>query len=87
MYLCSLEDCVKGKTHWLLKVILLLTRYGFEYVWENPFSVESKTFIVHFKQRLMDNFEQEWRENICSNPVLSTLYKYLKPEFGYIPLS
>ena len=76
VYLCSLEDCDKGKTNWSSNVILLLTRYGFGYVWVNPFSV------VHFKQRLIDNSVQEWRENKCPNRVLSTMYKNLKPEFG-----
>ena len=60
----------------------LLARYGFYQVWLNPRAISANVFINTFRQRLTDNYVQEWNNNVVCNNVL-TLYKELKLSFEF----
>jgi len=79
MYALLLKD-IDNSNNWARQIKDMLYRYG--YVWENPYTVNSKTFVPLIKQRLVDNFTQEWNDSLMQNSVL-TVYKHLKSTFGY----
>ena len=53
------------------------------YVWENPSSINADLFVNVFKQRLIDEFLNKWFHDLESKRILDTLYRHVKPEFGY----
>ena len=55
---------------------------GFLYIWNDPHCLDNKVFLSLFKQRLLDDFIQNWKADLNVNRVLF-LYKEVKPEFGY----
>ena len=63
---------------------VLLFQFEFGHVWLNPYSVEPNTFISEFKLRLIDSFQQSWRNDVESNNKLH-LYNNFKCEFNYEP--
>jgi hypothetical protein len=79
-----MSDINIGYTNWFANVRSLLEKYGFFDVWLNPLSVNQNCFIVVFKQRLIDEYLQEWRASINCNDVLF-LYKSVKDSFEMSP--
>ena len=71
-----------GKTNWFSNVKSLLSRYGFLNVWQNIINTKESTFLSIFKQRLLDEFLQEWQRNLNNSSVLS-LYRDIKSSFGF----
>ena len=64
------------KLPWLIKVHSLLDSSGSSYIWSNQIhTIESFKRIV--KQRLMDQFIQEWQSRVAENSVCSN-YRLLK---------
>ena len=59
----------------------VLVENGFQYVWVNPWSVNQKSFLTEFKQRLIDNFVQSFHSDLRNNKVL-TLYSLIKIDFS-----
>ena len=82
VYEISRED--KGLSNWVKITKVLLFQFGFDHVWLNPYSVEPDTFISAFKLRLIDSFQQTWRNDVESNNKLH-LYNNFKCEFNYEP--
>ena len=82
VYNMSLNDCNNGKTNWVTNVKNLLNQNGFNYVWNNPKSVNVKVFIPIFKQKIIDTFVQNWHVDKESNNVLD-LYTNVKHNFAY----
>ena len=81
-YRIAYDDCLLGKKNWLSNVKKLLYDYGFAYVWDSPETVCEKTFILCFKQRIIDNFVQGWHVNKENSPVLE-VYNHVKSNFEY----
>ena len=54
----------------------ILHKYGFGYIWNDPSNVNSKEFILLFKQAVIDEFNQEWRLHLNNNNTMS-LYKHI----------
>ena len=75
-----LAECSRGMNNWASSVKKLLDNYGFSYVWNNPFSVNLKTFHLLLKERVSDVFMQDWFNKI-SNSGSFTLYKNFKQSF------
>jgi exonuclease III len=79
----DLNDCLNGKPNWFTNVKTLLSKYGFLYKWNEVISTRGLNhaidygFLNVFKQRLKDEFTQEWRTSINNMEVLN-LYKYVK---------
>ena len=68
------------KLPWLMKVHSLLDSLGLSYIWSNQIhTIENFKRIV--KQRLMDQFIQEWKSRVAENSVSSN-YRYLKRNFA-----
>ena len=67
--LCSkMYYACKYKLPWLMKVYSLLDSLGLSYIWSNlVHSIESFKRIV--KQRLRDQFIQEWQSGVAENSV------------------
>ena len=64
------------KLQWLMKVHSLLDSLGLSYIWSNQIhTIESFKRIV--KQRLMNQFIQEWQSSVCSN------YRLFKNKFCF----
>jgi hypothetical protein len=82
VYNISLNDCNNSKTNWVTKVKKLLNENGFNYIWNNPESVDVNLFIPMFKQRLIDTFVQTWHVDKENNNVLD-LYTNIKHNFTY----
>ena len=59
----------------------VLVENGFQYVWVNPWSVNQKSFLTEFKQRLIDNFVQSFHSDSRNNKVV-TLYSLIKIDFS-----
>ena len=79
------------KLPWLMKVHSLLDSLGLSYIWSNQIhTIENFKRIV--KQRLMDQFIQEWKSRVAENSVSSN-YRLFKKKFcfekylTYLPLS
>ena len=79
------------KLPWLMKVHSLLDSLGLSYIWSNQIhTIENFKRIV--KQRLMDQFIQEWKSRVAENSVCSN-YRLFKKKFcfekylTYLPLS
>ena len=63
-----------NKNHeWIQGIQSLLNSNGFSYVWQNPGSVNSKTFHVKFKERLTDQNTQNITSKIENDPKFHTL--------------
>ena len=78
--LCELEN---GANNWAGNVKYILSKYGFLYVWENPTNIGNiNCFINSFKNRVQDEFLQEWFAYIGNSSKL-LLYKEIKSHFGY----
>ena len=80
LYDSLLAECSRGMNNWASSVKKLLDNYGFSYVWNNPFSVNLKTFHLLFKERVIDVFKQDWFNKISNSGSL-TLYKNFKQSF------
>ena len=78
--LCELEN---GANNWAGNVKYILSKYVFLYVWENPTNIGNiNCFINSFKNRVQDEFLQEWFASIGNSSKL-LLYKEIKSHFGY----
>ena len=75
-------DVSINRTNWFSKVKNLLTRYGFYYVWCSDIPINTNKFICTFRQRLLDEYLQQWQENVTDSGVL-TLYKTLNMSHGF----
>ena len=80
--LCSKLYCASDyKFPWLMKVHSLLDSLGLSYIWSNQIhTIESFKRIV--KQRLMDQFIQEWQSRVAENSVCSN-YRLFKKKFCF----
>ena len=75
--LCSkLYYACDYKLPWLMKVHLLLDSLGLSYIWSNQIHA-IENFKRNVKQRLMDEFIQEWQSRIAEKSVCSN-YRLLK---------
>ena len=64
-----------------MKVYSLLHSLGFSYVWSNQiYTIES--FKRRVKQRLMDQFIQEWQSRVAESSVCSN-YRLFKKKFCF----
>ena len=71
------QDCLKGLNSGVSSVCRLLKEIRFSNVWKNPFSVNIKSFIPIFRQRILDNFIQRNMSKNEKSPSL-VLYRQLK---------
>ena len=53
-----------GRVTWATKVKNLLSRYGFDYAWQNQGLGNETRFLFLFKSRLRDILIQEWVSDI-----------------------
>ena len=68
-------------SHGGLKVHSLLDSLGLSYIWSNQIhTIESFKRIV--KQRIMDQFIQEWQSRVADNSVCSN-YRLFKKKFCF----
>ena len=81
-WLCSkLCYACDYKLPWLVKVHSLLDNLGLSYIWSNQVhSIESFKRIV--KQRLRDQFIQEWQSRVAENSVCCN-YRLFKKEICF----
>ena len=70
--------------NWFGKVRDLLSKYGFNYVWSNNSQINEVNFLSLFKQRVIDEYLQEWNRDINDNRVL-IVYKAIKTTFSFEP--
>ena len=76
MYNLLLEDCNDGKINWVSHVKALLDNFGFSNMSVNPIQV-GPFFHKFFKQRVIDNFTQQWHNEVAIMHPLA-LYKHFK---------
>ena len=63
----------------VIKIKHCLVENSFGNVWANPYQVNLKTFLLIFKQRLVDIFKQNWFESVSQSSILTT-YVVFKSE-------
>ena len=63
---------------------MLFVTYGFGYIFDNAHNVNMNAFKVIFKQRVTDNFIQQWHVSVGESSVLSH-YKFFKVDFANEP--
>ena len=81
IYNSLLDDLGTENNNWLAMINNVLVENDFQYVWVNPWSVNQKSFLTEFKQRLIDNFVQSFHSDLRNNKVL-TLYSLIKIDFS-----
>jgi hypothetical protein len=69
-----------GYSCWVTKVRLFLCQSGFSYVWLSQDAQTVKCVLPYLKQRLIDNFVQEW-EACMRNSERYCIYRTLKDDF------
>lgn len=84
LYDVLLEDNENGSDNWCGNVKKLLEKSGFNYVWNNPYQVDLKSFHCIFKERLIDMFKQNWFEDTNQARILH-IYRFLKTDFTMEP--
>ena len=57
-----------GRINWVTKIRNILYKYGYGFVWEAQGVGDSNTFFKIFKQRLIDNYKQDW-DSMLDNPL------------------
>ena len=82
IYKQGLNDCNKGCKNWVSNIKTMLNNYGFTDVFENNHFVNPKVFPSIFKQKVIDNFIQEWFSSIENSTVLEN-YSLIKKQFDY----
>ena len=82
MYTEGVKDCEKGFKNWVANVKSLLNNFGLGYVFYNVEQMNVKDFPNIFKQRVVDNFIQQWHVAVENSPVLIS-YNYFKNNFEY----
>lgn len=80
LYLNSLINNNR-RDSWPQKVKSILDEYGFSDVWIYPEFVHVPSFINLFKQRVIDQFRQQWFADINNNRVLCDFYGNFKTTF------
>ena len=80
--LLTLDD--KGKPCWASQVKNTLFRLGFGYAWINQGVGREIAFLSLFKQRLKDNYQQEWDESIMNKDMYSQ-YRLFKTSWETEP--
>ena len=68
--------------NWVSNVKKLLCENGFQYVWIDPYCIDPHTFLLDFKNRLIDCFKQKWYVDVTDSSILY-YYKHIKTTFGY----
>jgi len=81
-YELGLSDHENGKINWVSNVKKLLDDYGFSDVFSNFTSYNVKSFLLLFKQRVIDCFKQSWYGGVLQSSVLYE-YKSFKETFEY----
>lgn len=80
LILNSAYKLAKSEQHEFCQSIqALLSQHGFGYVWHNP-TLTSKTFHVTFRNRLQDEFEQNWN-SASKESSLTSLLQSLKSDY------
>ena len=51
---------------WITLLRDMLFNYGFAYVWYDQCVLNENNFLRHFKQRMKDNYLQEWDSQVRS---------------------
>ena len=70
-----------NKLNWVSQIRKLLTVNGFGYVWEMQSVVNKNLFISQFKQRLIDQYLQEWH-NVINEMSRLCLYRTIKSSYA-----
>ena len=82
MYECSLRDSFNGLSNWVQNVKSLFDTYGFSNTFTSYHSVNVKSFLHDFKERVLDSFITDLFRSANTSTVLD-MYKYLKTSFEY----
>ena len=82
IYQQNVIDCSHGYTNWVSNVKRLLYTYGFAESFTHSDKLNCKIFPSIFKQRLIDNYTQEWHTSIENSNVLD-LYRNCKTNLSY----
>ena len=80
VYRSSWIDAEKGLINWVSNIKTLLCDHGFNYVWNDPNSIDPKLFLKQFAQTVKDNFIQNWFNGMESSTQLK-LYSHVKTSF------
>ena len=76
------NDCNMGRKNWVSNVKKILDEYGFSHMFCNIDSVNTLTFPVIFKRRVIDCYVQEWSSSVERSAVLDE-FRIFKDSFVY----
>lgn len=66
----------RGSSNWVTSVKTLLNNYGFGHIWLNQNVDNKAAFLSEFKQRLIDEYLQEWSASVRDSSKLSTYMSF-----------
>ena len=70
----KLEDT---KQHnWALNIKKCLDQYGFSEIWTNEGVNNENSFLKALRQRIIDNFKQDWHDKISNSDRFQTYYSF-----------
>ena len=79
--LYTLYELRRCKSKWLTTIKTLITKNGFGNIWMNPNDFPRKWFQSSFKQKIKDQYIQEWN-SLVSISSSGVNYKIFKNQFG-----
>ena len=71
-YLRDEKEMHLNKNSWSKEIKNMLERNGYGYIWINKGAMYTRSFLKSFKQRLVDQFWQEWHQKITDSDRFTT---------------
>ena len=75
-YLRDEKEINFNNNSWSKEIKNMLEKNGFGYIWRNKGTAYPKSFVKNFKQRLVDQFWQEWHTKIQEKDRFQTYKKF-----------
>jgi len=82
VYTQAVKDCNNGYVNWVYNVKKMLIEYDFEDVFENVHAINTKSFPLVFKLRVIKMYKQEWWNSVNKSTVMD-VYKFFKSSLDY----
>jgi hypothetical protein len=79
--LYGLQEQRKLKSKWLMHIKNLIMQNGFGFIWNTQTEINRKWFPLAFKQKLNDQYLQEWND-LASKSTSSLNFRLFKDNFG-----
>jgi len=73
----AVKDCNSGCNNWVYNVKKLLVVYEFVDIFDNAHVLNTKSFTLAFKMKVIEMYKREWYDTVNKSTVMD-LYKFFK---------